>query len=147
MKNISVACIYGFISLLSFMDSDFTSINFESISIIISWITLLCLTFTMDWFDKITDGYFMFTILLFIASRLAKYNAISIAKEATYISIGVGMGLVVNSFYNNHLMTGLLLLGIFSIEIGNMIIINDNKNIDISDFLSTEYYPITPFDN
>lgn len=145
MKHISIVCIYGFISLLNFMTSDFSSINFQSISIVISWIAFLFFTFTIDWFDKVTDGYFMFTVLFFIASRLARYNAMLISKEITYIAIGVGLGLVAKSFYNMHLLTGLLLISMFGIEIGNMII-SDEKSIDISNFVTTQYYPITPFD-
>lgn len=144
MKHIPTVCIYGFISLLSFMKSDFSSINFQSISILISWISLLCLSFTMDWFDKITDGYFMITVLFFLASRLARHNATEISEEATYLAIGIGMGLVAKSFYNEHLITALLLISIFSIEIGNMIIIDEN--ISIIDLIPTTYYPITPFD-
>ena len=95
MKHIPIACLYGFMSLLSYVKDDGTKMSFQMVSIMIGWIILLCLTFTVDWFDKTTNGYFMIMILLFIAARLAKYNTPEIAPECSYIAVGVGLGVVV----------------------------------------------------
>lgn len=135
MKHIPIACIYGFISLLSYMKSDYTTVSFHTVSIIIGWIILLSMIFTLDWFDKVTDGYFIFTILFFFAARLAKYNTPEIATEASYVAIGVGLGVVVNSFHKKHLDTGLLMLGILLLEFTNISIDTDIKSVDFMDLI------------
>ena len=142
MKHIPIACLYGFMSLLSYVKDDGTKIPFEMVSIMIGWIILLCLTFTVDWFDKTTNGYFMIMILLFITARLAKYNTPEIAPECSYIAVGVGLGVVVNSFVKNHLDTGIFLLSIFLLEVINMNVATNIQSVDMEQILPSNYYPI-----
>lgn len=135
MKHLPIGIIYGFISLISFMGTDHSTINIHTISILIGWIVLLITILNIQWFDKTTDGYFIFTILLFLAARLAKYNAPSVATFSTLLAIGVGMGLVVICCAKNHILPALCLLGIYGIEIGNIIILDDSPSYDLSDFI------------
>lgn len=142
MKHIIIACFYGFISLLNCVNSDGIKMSFEMISIMIGWIILLCMTFTMDWFGKITDGYFIIMILLFIASRLAKFNAPEIAPECSFIAIGVALGIVANSFQKNHLDTGIFLLSILFLEVINICIDTNIESVDMKKILPSNFYPI-----
>ena len=135
MKHIPIACIYGFTSLLGYILNDGTKISFQMVSIIIGWILLLFITFTIDWFDKTTDGYFIIMILLFLATRLAKYNSPEIASECSYVTIGVSLGIVINSFYKNHIDTGLFLLSILFLEMININIDTGIESIDMNQIL------------
>lgn len=141
MKHIPIACIYGFMSLFNYVNSDATQISFQMVSIIIGWIILLCFTFTVDWFNKVEDGFFIITMLLFIAARLAKYNAPEIAQECSYIAVGVGLGVVANSFNKKHLDSGLFMLSIFLLEVVNMNIVTGIKSVDMAEILPTTLFP------
>lgn len=142
MNHIPIACFYGFMSLLSYVKDDGTKISFQMVSIMIGWIMLLFITFTVDWFDKTTNGYFMIMMLLFIAARLAKYNTPEIAQECSYVAVGIALGVVVNSFHKEHLDTGLFLLSILLLEVINMNISTNIKSVDMEQILPTNLYPI-----
>ena len=120
MKHIPIAIIYGFLSLISFVGTDLSNVGFPAVSILLSWIILFALIYSIQWFDHVTDIYFIIVILLFLASRMARYNAPEITKPATYIAIGVGMGLVAECCYKGHMWPIIFLLSIFSLEIVNM---------------------------
>lgn len=135
MKHLPIGIIYGFISLISFMGSEYSTISLHTISVLIGWIMLLVLILNIQWFDKVADGYFIITILLFMAARLAKYNAPSVAKESSYFAVGVGLGLVAYCCKRKNVLPAILLLGIYSLEIGNMIMIDDSPSYDLSDFI------------
>lgn len=117
------------------MGSNYTMISFQSFSIIVSWLILLALVYEIQFFDKTTDGYFILTILLFLAARLARYNAQSVAKAASYIAIGVGFGIVAECAYKNRMWPVLFLIGIFSIEIANIDLDPGINPVDISDYI------------
>lgn len=117
LKHLSIGLIYGFISLLCFLKSDMSAISFDSLMILVSWIALIAMIYSVQWFDNITDGYFILVLLLFFAARLARYSTITIAKPATYIAIGVGMGLVGKCMLKNQGWATIWLLSIFAIEI------------------------------
>lgn len=102
---------------MTFLGADFSNVSFDTVMIIVSWICLLAMIYSSQWFDKVTDGYFIIVILLFLASRLARYNELSLVKPATYIAIGVGMGLVLQCILNSKGWPAVWLLGIFAIEI------------------------------
>lgn len=120
LKHIPLSIIYGFITLISYLGSDYSTADFKTFSVIMAWILLLCLIFNIQWFDKITDGYFVIVILLFLAARLAKYNAVEVASSASYIAVGIGLGLCVKSAYCGYLWATLFFLSIFVIEIVNV---------------------------
>lgn len=117
MKHLPVALLYGFISLVSFLKADMSAVSFESFMLIVSWIALIAMIYCVQWFDTITDGYLILTLLLFLAARLARYSAMTIATPATYIAIGIGMGLIAQCIVNNKGWPAVWLAGIFAIEI------------------------------
>lgn len=116
-KHLSLGFIYGLISLICFLGTDMSTVLFDSVMVLISWIALIAMIYSIQWFDYTTDGYFIITILLFMAARLARYNGLTIAKPASYIAIGVGLGLVVQSIINHKGWAAIWLLSIFAIEI------------------------------
>lgn len=147
MKNVPLALIYGFISLFTYMKTNYTEISINTLIIILAWIILLCSTFTMNWMDKTTEGYFTIVVLLFLAARLAKYNVPEISDEATWLAIGVGMGVVLNSFSKEHAATGLFLLSIFFLEILAMKIDTGVKSVDFDDILPNDFNALDGIQN
>lgn len=117
IKHLPVALIYGFISLISFLKADMSAVSFETLMILVSWIALIAMIYSVQWFDNVTDGYLIITLMLFLAARLARYSAMTIATPATYIAIGVGLGLIAQCFINNKGWPAVWLAGIFAIEI------------------------------
>ena len=116
MKHFTIVFIYGLLALLSHNGVDMGNVDFQTFSILLSWLMLILIIFTMKWFDKVTDGYFIFTILFAIAARLARYNAPSVADDATMISMLVTGGLLVQSIHKKQMGTGMLVLGILMLE-------------------------------
>lgn len=135
LKHLCLAFIYGFLTLIAYMGNNYTLISFQSFCIIITWIIFLALIYEIQFFDKITDFYFVLTVLLFLAARLARYNARSIANAASYIAIGVGCGIVAECAYKNKIWPVLFLLGIFSIEITNIELDPKIDPVDISAYI------------
>lgn len=135
MKHLKLGMIYGFISLMCFLGADMSSVSFETIMILVSWITLMATIYSIQWFDLTTNGYFILTILMFFAARLARYNAMSITKPVTYIAIGVGLGLVAKCIANGKGWPAVFFLSIFAIEICAMEFEDTFKSVDVTDYL------------
>lgn len=136
MKHIPLGIIYGLISLISFLGNDMSSVSFDSVMMLISWIAIIAMIYSIQWFDKVTDGYFVLVILLFMASRLARYNSINISNPTAYIAIGIGMGLIVQCILNEQPWPAIFLISIFAIEVCVMEFQTELKlcNVDMTDF-------------
>ena len=116
VKHFLMVFIFGLLSLLSHGNSNVANVDFETFSIILSWLFLFLFIFSIKWFDKITDGYFVFTILFALAARLAKYNAESIADNTVVISMIVTSGLLVQCINKKQIGSGILVLSVLLIE-------------------------------
>ena len=138
-KHLTMGILYGLVSFMAFIGSDLSAVSFDALMILISWIALIALVYSIQWFDHVTDGYFIITMLLFFTARLARYNTISIANYISYIAIGVGLGLLAKSIDNNKGWAAIWLISIFAIEIFTIIDIN----IDTVDL--TTYFPPIDF--
>ena len=49
MKHLPIGIIYGFVSLISFMGSDYSSIGLKTLTMLLMWIMLLVFILNIQW--------------------------------------------------------------------------------------------------
>uniref|UniRef100_A0A6C0BDZ7 Uncharacterized protein n=1 Tax=viral metagenome TaxID=1070528 RepID=A0A6C0BDZ7_9ZZZZ len=141
LKHFTMAFLFGFMSLLVHSNSDVGNVDFQTFSIILSWIFILLFITTTKWFDKITNIYFIFTILFAVAARLAKYNSDLNSKEITLTSILFIAGLAIQCFSKNKVSSGMLVFGVLVLDWVNMNLLYE-ESVDLSGLIPQEFYPL-----
>ena len=132
--------IFGLTSLLSHNNSDMSDINFQTFSILLSWLFLILFGTSFKWADMITTMFFTFTLLFALASRLAKYNAPEIAPGITRFSMALIAGLTLQCFHKGHVGSGILMFSILLIEWIN-INIPFEESVDLSGIFPDNLFP------
>lgn len=130
LPHFTMCFLYGFLSLLTHSNSEVSDLKFQTFFILLFWVLLLCSLFTLQWMDKNTHIYFIFTILFFMANRLTKYNTPDISEKLTPVTSLMLLGLVVQSAHKGAQWSTILFLSILAIDLVNINIMNEITEIE-----------------
>lgn len=130
LPHFTMCFLYGFLSLLTHYKSEESFLKFQTFFLLLFWLILLCSLFTIQWMDKNTNIYFIFTIMFFMANKIAKYNVPDIAEKLTPITSLILLGLITQSAHKGAMWSTVLFLSIFAINIVNINIMDEIQEFE-----------------